>query len=359
MDYLWRYILIGLNVAGYVFALFLIPRIILERRHPSATLAWMLGIALLPLAGVPLYFMIGVRRIRRHIRAKIAAATPAPVPPESGIPPEELPTVAATDCGRALAAAGAPPPRTGNRVTFVSGGDEAYEAVISLVSSAKDHVHAQFFILDVDVVGKRFIQALAAKAREGVRVRLLLDAVGSWRALRGIVRPLREAGGEVVAFLPAFPLHRRWSAHLRNHRKLLIADGRKAFTGGMNIGKKYMGPRTTKAQWRDRAVVIEGPALADLQALFLDDWAFATEETSPPATSSRRPGDSPTAIRPPASSRWRRRARTGSPGPSTRGCSRPFPRRVGGYGSRRRTSCPTTGSARRCATPPCAGWTSG
>jgi len=301
MDDLWRTILIGLNVAGYVFALFLIPRIILERRHPSATLAWMLAIALLPLAGVPLYFMIGVRRIRRHIRAKIAAASPAPVPPESGVAPEELPTVGAADCARALVAAGAPPPTGGNRVTFVSGGDEAYEAVISLVSSAKDHVHAEFFILDADVVGKRFVQALAAKARGGVRVRLLLDAVGSWRALRGIVRPLREAGGEVAAFLPAFPLHRRWSAHLRNHRKLLIADGRKAFTGGMNIGKRYMGPRTTKAQWRDRAVVIEGPALRDLQALFLDDWAFATEETSPagdlfPAPRRFPDGDPPPGV---------------------------------------------------------------
>jgi cardiolipin synthase len=281
MQDVWKDVFLGVNVAGYLAALFLIPRIILERRHPSATMAWMLGIALLPLAGIPLYFLIGVRRIRRHIRAKIAAATPPPLQPEGSLRPEELPSLLAADCGRALAAAGAPPPTSGNRVTFVSGGDEAYEAVISLVSSAKDHVHAQFFILDVDVVGKRFIQALAAKAREGVRVRLLLDAVGSWRALRGIVRPLREAGGEVAAFLPAFPLHRRWSAHLRNHRKLLIADGRKAFTGGMNIGKRYMGPRTTKAQWRDRAVVIEGPALPDLQALFLDDWAFATEEASP------------------------------------------------------------------------------
>ena len=281
MDDLWRNILIGLSIAGYVFALFLIPRIILERRHPSATLAWMLGIALLPLAGVPLYFLIGVRRIRRHIRAKIAAASSARVPPESRIVPEDLPSSAAKDCGQALAAAGAPPPTAWNRVTFVSGGNEAYEALISLISSAKDHVHAQFFILDVDVVGKRFVQALAAKAREGVRVRLLLDAVGSWRALRGIVRPLREAGGEVAAFLPALPFHRRWSAHLRNHRKLLIADGRQAFTGGMNIGKRYMGPKTTKAQWRDVAVVIEGPALPDLQTLFLDDWAFATDNPSP------------------------------------------------------------------------------
>ena len=95
------------------------------------------------------------------------------------------------------------------------------------------------------------------------------------------MRPLREAGGEVAAFMPAFPLHRRWSAHLRNHRKLLIADGRKAFTGGMNIGKKYMGPRTSKEQWSDVAAEIEGPALPDLQALFLDDWAFSTGETLP------------------------------------------------------------------------------
>jgi cardiolipin synthase len=167
-------------------------------------------------------------------------------------------------------------------VTFLREGNEAYEAVLSLVGSARDHLHAEFFILDVDPVGRRFIQALAARAREGIRVRLLLDAVGSWRALRRTVRPLREAGGQVEAFMPAFPLHRRWSAHLRNHRKLLIADGRKAFTGGMNIGKKYMGPRTSKEQWRDIAAVIEGPALPDLQALFLDDWAFATGETLPP-----------------------------------------------------------------------------
>src|SRR5512139_2686018 len=135
MQDVWRDVFLGVNVAGYVFALFLIPRIILERRHPSATTAWMLAIALLPLAGVPLYFLIGVRRIRRHIRAKIAAAAPAPLLPEGSLRAEELPTPLAGDCGRALAAAGAPPPTAGNRVMFVSGGDEAYEAVISLVSS--------------------------------------------------------------------------------------------------------------------------------------------------------------------------------------------------------------------------------
>lgn len=278
---LWKKAILALDIAGYVFAFFLIPRVILERRHPSATLAWMLGIALLPVLGVPLYFLIGVRRIRRHIRAKIATVAPIASPLSHRLRPEELPTDIGERCGRVLLAAGTPPATEGNRITFLRGGDEAYDAVLSLVGSARDHLHAQFFILDVDPVGRRFLQALAARAREGIRVRLLLDAVGSWRAMRRTVQPLREAGGEVAAFLPAFPLHRRWSAHLRNHRKLLVADGRKAFTGGMNIGKKYMGPKAAKEQWRDIAVVIEGPALPDLQALFLDDWAFATGDAQP------------------------------------------------------------------------------
>jgi cardiolipin synthase len=153
--------------------------------------------------------------------------------------------------------------------------------LLGLIEEARDHIHAQFFILDVDVVGKRFIHALASRARAGVRVRLLLDAVGSWRALRQIVRPLRKAGGEVAEFLPALPLHRKWSAHLRNHRKLMIADGRTAFTGGMNIGERYMRPRAGPGLWRDSAVTIEGTAVRDLQAIFLDDWAFATEEVRP------------------------------------------------------------------------------
>jgi cardiolipin synthase A/B len=279
---LWQTVLLGLNITGYVFALFLIPRVILERRAPSATLAWMLAIVFLPLIGVPLYYAIGVRRIRRHIRAKIATASALTSPLDRRLRPDELPTPAAQQCASVLKATGTPPPVAGNRVSLLSGGDDAYEALLALIGEAKDHIHAQFFILDADVVGKRFVQALAARARDGIRVRLLLDAVGSWRALRTVVRPLRAAGGEVAEFLPAIPLQRRGSAHLRNHRKLLIADGRWAFTGGMNIGKRYMGPRIAKGQWKDIAVLIEGPALSDLQALFLDDWAFATDQTEPP-----------------------------------------------------------------------------
>src|SRR5512132_22061 len=150
-----KYVILALNNAGYVFAFFLIPRIILERRHPSATLAWMLGIALLPLIGVPLYFLIGVRRIRRNIRAKIAAVAPIASSLSHRLRPEELPTAIGERCGGVLLATETPPPTEGNRITFHRGGNEAYEAVLSLIGSARDHLHAQFFILDVDPCGRR------------------------------------------------------------------------------------------------------------------------------------------------------------------------------------------------------------
>jgi cardiolipin synthase len=277
----WRIAALVLSTVGYIFAFILIPRIILERRQPAATVAWVLSIALLPVVGVPLYFLVGGRRIRRHIRAKIGAVGSVESSVENRVRPNFLSSSVAADCGSVLGAAGAPPPVTGNRVSVIHQGEEAYRSVLGLIEEARDHIHAQFFILDVDPIGKRFIHALAARAKAGIRVRLLLDAVGSWRALRRLVRPLKKAGGEVAEFLPALPLHRKWSAHLRNHRKLLLTDGTSAFCGGMNIGKKYMGPKREKYQWRDIGVEIHGPAVRDLQVIFLDDWAFATEEVRP------------------------------------------------------------------------------
>jgi cardiolipin synthase len=277
----WRIAALVLSTVGYIFAFLLIPRIILERRQPAATVAWVLSIALLPVIGVPLYYLVGERRIRRHIRAKISSVGSVESSVENRVKPTDLPSSVAESCGSVLGAAGAPPPVTGNSVSVINQGEEAYRSVLGLIEEARDHIHAQFFILDVDPIGKRFIHALAARAKAGIRVRLLLDAVGSWRALRRLVRPLKKAGGEVAEFLPALPLHRKWSAHLRNHRKLLLTDGTSAFCGGMNIGKKYMGPKWEKYQWRDLGVEIHGPAVRDLQVIFLDDWAFATEEVRP------------------------------------------------------------------------------
>ncbi|MGA6993834.1 MAG: PLDc N-terminal domain-containing protein, partial [Candidatus Deferrimicrobiaceae bacterium] len=161
----WRIAALVLSTAGYIFAFILIPRIILERRQPAATVAWVLSIALLPVAGVPLYYLLGERRIRRHIRAKIGAVGSVESSVEKRVKPKDLPSPVAVSCSSVLGAAGAPPPVADNRVNIINRGDEAYRAVLGLIEEARDHIHAQFFILDVDPIGKRFIHALAARAK--------------------------------------------------------------------------------------------------------------------------------------------------------------------------------------------------
>jgi len=146
----WRIAALVLSTAGYIFAFILIPRIIFERRQPAATVAWVLSIALLPVVGVPLYYLLGGRRIRRHIRAKIGAVGSAGSSVEKRVKPKDFSSPVAVSCSSVLAAAGAPPPVTDNRVNIINRGDEAYRAILGLIEEARDHIHAQFFILDVD-----------------------------------------------------------------------------------------------------------------------------------------------------------------------------------------------------------------
>jgi cardiolipin synthase len=161
----------------------------------------------------------------------------------------------------------------GNRVVLFTTGAEALAAMLEAVEAARERVHLETYILRPDGVGRRFLRALEARARTGVAVRVLYDAVGS----RGIgepdLAPLRRAGGDVVAFNPLRRLFPRFAPRRRDHRKLLLVDGQVGFTGGLNLGEEYergLGPGSRG--WRDTHVRIEGPALRDLEAVFLESW---------------------------------------------------------------------------------------
>ncbi len=119
---------------------------------------------------------------------------------------------------------------------------------------------------------------LAQRAAEGVSVRLLLDDVGSWKIGRRYLAPLLKEGARVAYFMPVLHVPFRGRANLRNHRKIVVIDGRIALTGGMNLAWPYMGPTPDPSYWRDLATAVEGPAVADLESLFLSDWTFATGE---------------------------------------------------------------------------------
>ncbi|MBC8008501.1 MAG: cardiolipin synthase, partial [Burkholderiales bacterium] len=139
-------------------------------------------------------------------------------------------------------------------------------------------IHIATFILGRDKVGRRLVELLAKRAREGIQVRLQLDALGCFFSSRGFVDPLREAGGEVVRFLPVVPLSSRGSANLRNHRKIAVFDRHTAFIGGHNLAREYLGPQPWRKRWADVGALVRGPGAALLDEIFLADWAFATRQ---------------------------------------------------------------------------------
>jgi cardiolipin synthase len=256
-----------LTVAGFLLAFFAIARLLSERRQPGNTFAWLLAIAFIPYLGVPLYLMLGGRKIRRLIARKARLS-----PVVSGVPPSPA---AASPTARVLTLNGACPPIGGNRVTFLTSGEQSYSELEAHILAAKHTIHIMTFILARDDVGKRFVDLLAKRASEGIKVRLLLDSLGSFMSSRGFCDPIRRAGGEVVRFMPVLPLQTRGSANLRNHRKIAIIDHNIAAIGGRNVAREYMGPTPLKRRWRDFGAVIEGPAVSLLNEIFLADWDFA------------------------------------------------------------------------------------
>jgi cardiolipin synthase len=152
--------------------------------------------------------------------------------------------------------------------------------MVRAIEEARYHVHVEFYIVQPDETGRRLRETLVRRAREGVEVRVLCDALGSVHLPGDFWRPLVEAGGEAAFFRPVGRvlrrLHRRDRVDFRNHRKLVIADGRVGFTGGINVGREYLGLDPTMGYWRDTHVGITGPAVLSLQAAFAEDWVTAT-----------------------------------------------------------------------------------
>src|SRR5262249_42767764 len=136
----------------------------------------------------------------------------------------------------------------------------------------------EFFIVRGDATGQRVVDLLTQKARQGVEVRLLYDAVGGFRLRRRLLRPLREAGAKIDTFLPVTLAPFRFRVNLRNHRKIIVIDGKVGFTGGMNIGDEYLSKSEYFGYWRDTFLKVEGPAVAAMQRIFAEDWDFASGE---------------------------------------------------------------------------------
>ncbi|WP_252374337.1 cardiolipin synthase [Hydrogenophaga sp. 2FB] len=184
------------------------------------------------------------------------------------------------------------PLTAGNKVVLLEDGPATYRAMLAAIEAAKDHIHMETYIIDDDEVGQRFANALIAKQQQGVQVLLIHDSVGTLNTPREFFKRLTDAGIQVLEFNPINPAlaGKNWELNERDHRKLLIADGRIAFLGGINISGVYSSGslassgsggqgagkkpgRVDSTPWRDTHVQLEGPVVAEFQKLFLETWA--------------------------------------------------------------------------------------
>lgn len=255
------------------------------KRETTSALAWCLLVIFLPLVGVFLFVLFGYQHVQRPVLRKVRhrerfrdTATVVIDHREVGGVPVEEPETSWHDLARLALRFDAFPLMPHNRVDFYHDGQPAYDAMLAAIRAARHHIHLEFFIFQPDDSGRLFIEELTKKAREGVEVRLLFDAMGSHRLHRPFLRPLLDAGGQATAFLPVNLLQRRIQVNLRNHRKILVADGRIGFTGGLNIGDEYLGKVPRYGNWRDCHLRLEGPAVSALQRVFAEDWDFAAGE---------------------------------------------------------------------------------
>lgn len=254
-----------------VLGVFAAAHALMHTRTPQGTIGWVLGLLLLPALTLVPYLFLGASRFRGYLKRHrgVLPRQRQAAPPDDG---EKRYAALATMLGR--------PFRGGHRVRLLVDGDATFEAIFAAIAEARHTLLVQFFIFHDDGLGRRMQQALLERAAAGVRVCVLYDGVGSHDLPRRYVETLR-AGGVAIHPFATNRLRNRFQLNFRNHRKIVVVDGARAFIGGLNVGDEYLGLKPPLAPWRDTHMELAGPAVADLQQLFADDWEWITGAPPP------------------------------------------------------------------------------
>ncbi|MDD5704845.1 MAG: cardiolipin synthase [Kiritimatiellae bacterium] len=288
---------LGLGTAAHVVAAVLVTLHSLRSpREPRSTLLWIYLAWAMPILGVVIYLAFGINRMpvkgwqkQRSDQSFLAARREAedeshPLAYWRGLQRALLTHPAnAGDAEVNLVLDRLVPQHPllgGNRIETYTDGTEAYPAMLAAIREARHHIHLQSYIIGNDAVGRTFLDLLAARAREGVRVRLLYDDFGSAHSrLGGLFFAYRRVPNmHVVGFTQVNPIKRQFQLNLRNHRKIMVVDGRHGFIGGMNLSAAHQPDDPGRAAIRDYHFALHGPVALELQYTFLRDWYYMTDE---------------------------------------------------------------------------------
>jgi cardiolipin synthase A/B len=257
---------------------------ILNTRTSQGAIAWAVSLVAMPYFTLVPYLFLGrskfagyadARRIENESLRTLAH------PPEwdthassGGHPTDEL----GHRVIRSLTRLGGMPFLPGNTVRTLVNGEATFAAIFEAIEAAQKYIIVQFFIVRADALGEMLKDALIAKAAEGVRIYFLYDSIGSFDLPHRYTSALRAGGVEVHPFATNRKFVNRFQLNFRNHRKIVVVDGERAFVGGHNVGVEYLGAHPPLSPWRDTHIEVRGPAVASIQFVFTEDWYWATQQ---------------------------------------------------------------------------------
>jgi cardiolipin synthase A/B len=260
--------------------------IVFENRSPVKTMAWVLVVLLVPVLGIVLYIFFGQNYRKQKIFSKKSLLDLEQLTRYAAIQVNSLPERMMYESEaikekshlmRLMLSNNKSALTEFNKIEILVDGSSTFPAMLEAISKAKTFINIEFYRFESDILGNSFCDALKAKSREGVKVRVIYDDVGSWNLKNDVVRGMQDAGIEIFPFMPVrFP----WltnKINFRNHRKIVVVDGIKGFVGGLNIADKYLYGLKGIGNWRDTHIVITGEAVATLNSVFLVDWYFVSD----------------------------------------------------------------------------------
>lgn len=251
---------------------------VLYGRTPQGTIAWCMGLLLLPIVTIPMYLVFGARRFSGYVRARrkersglsrVGEACNVAIAPWM-VRPGPFPDLALDRLGLTA-------PTSGNALELLVNGEATFERMLGDIDQAQEYVLIQFFIFRDDELGRRFEEAIRRARGRGVQVYVLYDLVGTPRITR-LREALKRLGAEIHAFGRARWPITRYQINFRNHRKVVVIDGHVAYVGGHNVGVEYLGQDKVLSPWRDTHMRIAGPAALACQLAFCEDWHWAAGE---------------------------------------------------------------------------------
>jgi cardiolipin synthase len=288
LDITWQYLYVTIIIGYYVLVIWAVVKLLLENKNPLKTHSYLLALVLIPIVGLLVYVLFGQDYRRHKMFSRKAAVDQARINEYAEaqlelasqhelIEDDEIRKRA--DIIKLLLSNTRSFLTKKNKISLLINGEKKFPELIKCLQEANDHIHIEYYIFDEDTIGNEIAQLLADKARKGVTVRFIYDDVGTSHIHKSYKKIFDAAGVEYHPFMPVY-IPKLSRANYRDHRKIVVIDGKTGFVGGMNVADRYIN-KNNRTTWRDTHLKVEGEAVNSLQIVFMLNWYFVSKNTLP------------------------------------------------------------------------------